>query len=127
MAKWESLRELIANIEAIGEMNGLQAVVALKAAANALQKITMLPDATKVAPENLKSAKYAAQMALNAMDKAALDYGTEPNSPVALIKATRLDRQGSFDVCSGCGTPGKCAERRKCPDLARRRHAEAQS
>lgn len=109
MAKWEFLRELIANIEAIGEMNSLQAVVALKVAANALQKITMLQDATKSAPESIKSAKYHAQMALNAMDKAALDYGTDPASPVAQIKAKR-----DFQPCDGCGTPGKCLEKKGC-------------
>ncbi len=109
MTKWASLRELIANIEAVGDMSGLQAVVALKEAANALQKITMLNDTTKAAVESVKNAKYMAQMALNRMDKAALDYGTDPESAVAKIKAKR-----DFQPCDGCGTPGKCLQRKTC-------------
>jgi hypothetical protein len=119
---FDSLRELITNIEAGGGISELQLVVALKAAANACLEISRLPDATKVAPENIKSAKYKAQMALNAMDKAAMDFAQDENSPVSQIMRKR---KTGFQVCDGCGTPGKCAERARCPDAARRARAEA--
>lgn len=119
---FESLRELITNIEVGGGIQELQLVVALKAAANACLEISRLPDATKVAPENIKSAKYKAQMALNAMNKAALDYAQDPGSPVQQLLEKR---KGGFQICEGCGTPGKCAERKRCPDATRRAKGEA--
>lgn len=117
---FESLRELIANIEVGGGLQELQLLVALKASANALLEISRLPDATKVAPENIKSAKYKAQIALNAMDKAALDYAQNPGSPVSQLLEKR---KGGFQVCDGCGTPGKCAEKKRCPAAARMKRA----
>lgn len=117
---FESLRELIANIEVGGGLQELQLLVALKGAANALLEITKLPQTTKDAPENIRSAKYKAQMALNAMDKAAKDYAQEPGSPVAQLLEKR---KSGFQVCDGCGTPGKCAEKKRCPAAARMKRA----
>jgi hypothetical protein len=108
----DSLRQLIADA-ALGDLSHMQLAVALRAAANALQKITRLPDAVKTAPQEIKQAKYLAQMALQSMDKAALDFGLDEGSEVKKIKDERK-ASGSWHPCQGCGTSAKCIERRIC-------------
>jgi hypothetical protein len=109
----DSLRQLIADA-ALGDLSHMQLAVALRAAANALQKITRLPDAVKTAPQEIKQAKYLAQMALQSMDKAALDFGLDEDSRVRKLKEERKTIGGGFQPCDGCGTPAKCIERRIC-------------
>lgn len=114
MAPHQSLRELIADVQITFDgLHSLQMVVALKAAANALQKITRLQDKTLLAPQEIKQAKYLAQMALNQMDKAALDFGLDEGSEVKKIRDARA-AAGAFQACQGCGTPAKCAGRKEC-------------
>lgn len=112
-ASFSAFRELLANIEVGGGMQELQLLVATRVAANALLEISKLQDTVKAAPQEIKSAKYKAQMALNAMEKAALDYGGRPESAVQQIMEKRRSAHGGFMPCSDCAAPARCAERGK--------------
>lgn len=81
MARYDSLRELIRDLEHPEELsepgrvlNEKQAAYVLREMANALREIAWLPDKTKMAADSLKTAKYKAMIALKHANAVAEDF-----------------------------------------------------
>ena len=86
MSAFASLRELLVSLddpgkfwqlpEEIQDLEIKQAVACLRLASTALLKISQLNDETKVAPKNLKNARYLALMALKNINAVATDIAS---------------------------------------------------